>query len=90
MADENERKIAFASRTLSQVERKYAQLEKEALALIFGVRHCHKYLVGRQFTLVTDYRLLLRILGLHVGVPTLAAAHLQRLALILSEYDYEI
>ena len=90
MADGTERKIAVASRTPSQAERKYAQLEKEALSLIFKVRQFHKYLVRRQLTLVTAYRPLLRIVGPHVGVPTLAAARLQRLALILSAYDYEI
>ena len=90
MADGAERPIAFASKTLSQEEGKYAQLEKGAPALIFGVRQFHKYLVGRQFTLVTDHHPLLRVLGPHVGVPTLAAARLQRLALILSAYDYEI
>ena len=89
IADGTGRPIPFASRTRSQAEGKYAQLEKEALALIFGVRQFHKYLVGRQFTLVTDHRPLLRILGPHVGVPTLAAARLQRWALILSAYDYE-
>ena len=39
---------------------------------------------------MTDHRPLLRILGPHVGVSTLAAARLQRWALILSAYDYEI
>jgi hypothetical protein len=90
LEDGSERPVAFASRTLSRAERKYAQLEKEALALIFGVRQFHRYLVGQQFTLFMDHRPLLKILGPHIGVPTLAAARLQRLALILSAYNYEI
>ena len=68
----------------------YAQLEREALALIFGVKQFHKYLVGRSFTLVTDHRPLLKILGPKEGVPSLAAARLQRWALILSAYNYDL
>ena len=63
---------------------------KRGLALISGVRQFHKYLVGREFTLMTDYRPLLKILGPHEGVPTLAAARLQRWALILSAYRYNL
>ena len=51
-----ERPIAFASRTLSKAERNYGHIEKEALALIFGVKRFHKYVYGRQFTMVTDHK----------------------------------
>ena len=36
-----DRPIAYASKTLSAAERNYSQLDKEALALIFGVKHFH-------------------------------------------------
>ena len=85
-----ERPIAFASRTLTKSEKNYAQLEKEALALIFGVKHFHPYLYARSFTLVTDHRPLTTILSPHKGIPSLAAARLQRWAIILSAYQYNI
>ena len=81
MPDETEQLIVFSSRTLSSTERGYAQLEKEVLALINYVRQFNKYLIGRKFTLVTDHRPLLKY---KQGIPTLAAARLQRWAKYLA------
>ena len=88
--DGQERPIAYASRTLTQAETMYAQIEREALAIIFAVRKFHQYLVGREFQLVTDHRPLCKIFGHDQGVPLLAAARMQRWALILSAYQYTI
>ena len=90
MPDGAERLIAYASCTLSQSEQNYAQLEKEALGLIFGVKRFHQYLFGRKFTLVTDHKPLMAILGPKKAIPSLAAARLQRWALILAAYDYDL
>lgn len=90
MPNGEERPIAYASRTLSQAEKKYSQIDKEALGLIYGVKKFHQYLWGRHFTLVTDHRPLLTLFGEHKSLPTLAAARIQQWAIILSAYDHHM
>lgn len=50
--DGSEQPVAYGSRTVTLAEINYAQLEKESLALVFGVKKFHKYLYGGSFTLV--------------------------------------
>ena len=40
------RTVCYANKTLSSVERRYSQTEKEALALVWSVERCHIYLLG--------------------------------------------
>ncbi len=84
MPDGSEKPVMCASHTLTKSEQNYSQLEKEALSLIYGVKKFHKFLYGTKFVLITDHKPLLTILGPKTGVPTLAAARLQRWSLILS------
>ncbi|CAL9702513.1 unnamed protein product [Knipowitschia caucasica] len=88
--DGQERPVAYASRTLSPAEKNYSQIEKEALSLVYGVKKFHQYLWGRKFNLITDHKPLLTLFGEHKGLPTMAAARIQRWAIILSAYDYHI
>ena len=88
--DGSERPIAYASRTLLPSEHNYAQIEKEVLALIFGIQKFHQFIYGQQFTLITDHQPLLAILGPKRGIPSIAAARMQRWALVLSAYKYHI
>ncbi|UYV65781.1 K02A2.6-like [Cordylochernes scorpioides] len=85
-----ERPIMFASRTLSVAEQNYSQIEKEALAIIYGVTKFHQFIYGRKFILITDHKPLVTILGSRSGIPTLSTSRLQRWALILSAYTYDI
>ena len=86
-----ERPIAFASRTLTKTEKKYAQTDKEALSIVWwGVKKFHVYLFGRSFTLFTDHQPLTSIFHPRKSIPIVTAARLQRYALFLAGYDYTI
>ena len=86
----DERPIAYASRSLNSSEKNYSRIEKEGLAIIFGVAKFYMYLFGRKFTLRIDHKPLLKIFAPDSATPVLAAARLQSWSLLLSSYHYEI
>lgn len=89
-ADGSEHPVCFVSRTLSKAESHYSVIDKEALAIVFAVKRFNQYLFGRKFTLITDHKPLLSIFGSKKGPPAFAASRLQRYALFLSNYDFDI
>ncbi|XP_062865163.1 uncharacterized protein K02A2.6-like [Trichomycterus rosablanca] len=90
MADGSERPIAFASRSLTSAERNYAQIDREALSLVWGIKKFHHYLYGQRFTLVTDHQPLVSIFNPRKGIPVMSATRLQRWALFLGAHSYDI
>ena len=61
--DGSERPIQNASKTLTQSQRAYSQIQKEALAIIFALKKNHHCLYGRTFILVIDHKPLLATFG---------------------------
>lgn len=59
---QNGRVICYASRALTGVEQRYSQIDREMLAVVFGVEHFHLYLFGANFTVITDHKPLLGII----------------------------
>lgn len=89
-ADGRDRPVVYVSRSLNNAEKHYSQIDREALAIIFCLKKLHQYVYGRRFTLRTDHKPLVSIFGPKHGVPAMAASRLQRWAIILSAYTYDI
>ena len=90
MPDGSDLPVAYASRMLSPAEKKYSQLEKEALAIIFAVHKFHDYIYGRKFVLHSDHKPLQFLLSESKQIPLLASSRIQRWAITLSAYNYVI
>ncbi|XP_058445614.1 uncharacterized protein K02A2.6-like [Malaya genurostris] len=82
--------VQHASRALAPAERNYSQIDREGLAIIFAITKFHRMLFGRKFLLQTDHSPLLRIFGSTKGIPVYTASRLQRWALTLLMYEFEI
>ena len=85
-ANGQERCIAYASRSLTPVEARYSQTEKEALAAVWGVERFHLYLVGTQFDLITDHKPLEMIYSPTSRPPL----RIERWLLRLQQYKFNI
>jgi hypothetical protein len=54
-----EHPCAYASRTLSETEKKYSASHLEAFGILWCCRHFKPYLVAKEFTIRTDHKPLL-------------------------------
>lgn len=88
--DGSERPIQYASQTLNATQQNYAQVDKEAYAIIFGVKKFYQYLFGRKFILVTDNKPVVQIFSPNKGLPLLSALRMQHYAVFLETFDFEI
>lgn len=88
--DGTERPIQFASQTLSSTQKKYPQIDKEAYAIMFGVRKFYQYLYGRRFVLYVDHKPLIQIFHPNKSLPVLSATRMQHYAIFLQAFNFDI
>lgn len=77
--------VAYASRKLLPREAAYSAIEREGLALVWGIQRFHVYLYGERFTVQTDHEPLRYInRSKHVN------SRILRWSLLLQEYDFRV
>jgi hypothetical protein len=79
--------VEFASRTLTETQRRYAQIEKELLAVQFGMQHFHHYVYGSHVLVETDHKPLIGLVDKPIGLCT---PRIQRMRLQLQVYSYQL
>ena len=88
--DGTEHPIVFASRSLTNPETGYSQIDKESMSIYLGVQNFHTYLFGRRFTLISDHKPLVSIFHPKKSLTAMTTARLQRQALFLFSHNYSI
>ena len=79
--------VAYASRALTDVERRYSQTEREALAVVWAIEKLHLYLFGSHFKLLTDCKAVELIFNNPKSKPP---ARIEYWNLRLQGYDFEV
>jgi hypothetical protein len=80
--------VAYASRSLTETERRYAQIEKEALAVTWSCEKFSDYILGSKFEIETDHKPLVPLLS-NKRLNDLPPRVL-RFRLRMAKYDYTI
>lgn len=89
--DGSERPIVYIHKKLDKCQVNYSQIDKEALAIKWSVEKLQPYLIGREFTLVTDHQPLVHIFGpKRKKLPQLCATRLLHYALFLQDFNFNI
>ncbi len=79
--------LEYASRSLTDSEQKYDQIEKECLAIVYALEKFHQYTFGRMTIVETDHKPIESIVKKPLSK---APKRLQIMLLRMSQYDTEI
>ena len=79
--------VVYASRTLTDTERRYSNIERELLGVVFGLERLHHYTFGKPIMVETDHQPLTSIWKKTIAT---SSPRLQRLLLRLAQYYVHI
>ena len=83
----SDRPVYYASRKLSNVEKRYSQFEREALAVCWACQKFYLYLYEMEFELHTEHKPLVTVLGVKSTPPS---ARIERWLLYLQQFRYVV
>lgn len=81
---QNGKPVAYGSRSLTDAQRNYGQIEKEFLAILMACEKFHQYIYGKRITVQTDHRPLVSIMAKNLS--QIHSYRLQRIKLKLMRY----
>ena len=84
---QNQKPVAYASRALTETETRYAQIEKEMLAIVYALEKFNQFTFGRKITVHSDHKPLEVILKKPLAC---APRRLQGMIMRLQKYDIEV
>ena len=79
--------VACWSKLLSDIERRYSQVEREALGVVVACERFRHYIIGHNFTLITDCKAVELILRNPAAKPPIRIA---RFVTRLMDYDFDV
>ncbi|XP_055714912.1 uncharacterized protein K02A2.6-like [Phlebotomus papatasi] len=88
--DKTEKPLFYASQTLTDTQKWYTQIDKEAYAIIYGIKKFYSYLYGRDFVLITDNKPVSQIMNPNKGIPQYTALRMQHYAAFLKGFNFTI
>ena len=79
--------LAYASKAMNDTKRRYAQIEKELVAVVFACKRFHQYVYGKTITVESDHKPLEAILKKPLSQ---APSHLQKILMQLQAYNINL
>ena len=87
MLMQNGKVVAYGSKSLTETEQRYSQIEREMYAIAWSCVHFRLFLLGKHFSVYTDHKPLLSICN---NPSKKASARIENWLLKLQGYDFDV